>query len=127
MRTWSWNHSRWRKFGVAAATGACRCGRAVPGDSQVVRGGDGRDAQPSVIPAAAGRVGLQAVDRAGRAHPPEVGEVVAVLAGGDVGGDRVADLAQPVEVVGGDRLLEPADVEVVVPAAHHPDGLLAPV
>ena len=71
--------------GSAAATWACRCGRAVPGDLQAVGGGDGGGAQPVGDAAAAGGVGLQAVHGAGCAHAAEVGEVVAVLAGGDVG------------------------------------------
>ena len=99
---------------------------AVPGDLQVVRGGDGGDPEPLGDAAAAGGVGLQAVDGARGAHALEVGEVAAVLAGGDVGGHGVAHPAQPVEVVGGDRLLEPADV-AVGDRLQDPDRLLGGV
>src|SRR5438045_3182964 len=30
IRTWSWNHSRWRRFAVAAATARCSCGAQCP-------------------------------------------------------------------------------------------------
>src|SRR5450759_4729195 len=85
---------------------------AVPGNVQAVGGRDCRDPHPFGDAAAAGDVGLQAVDRAGRAHPAEVVQVVAVFAGGYVGCDCVADLAEPVEVVGGDGFLEPPHVQV---------------
>ena len=110
IRTWSWNHSRCRRFGVAAAAWACRCGAQCPDTCSPNDAATRGDPQPLGDAAAAGHVGLQAVDGAGRAHPPEVVQVVAVLPGGDVGGDGVADLAQAVEVVGGDGFLEPAHV-----------------
>ncbi len=45
-------------------------------------------------------------------HAAEIVDVVAVFAGGDIhaGGRGCAHLRQPIEIVGGDRLLEPADV-----------------
>ena len=46
--------------------------------------------------------------------------------GGDVGGHGVAHPAQPVEVVGGDRLLEPAHV-AVGGGCHEPHRLLGGV
>src|SRR5206468_12351990 len=72
---------------------------AVPGDLEPVGGCDRGDPPPFGDPSAAGHVGLHDVDGPGFAHPPEVGEVVAVLAGGHVAVDRTADLAQPAQVV----------------------------
>ena len=62
--------------------------------------------------AAAGDVGLQHVDRAGLEQAPGVVEGVDVFAGGDVHGGRraVAHSAQTGQIVGGHRLLEPADI-----------------
>jgi hypothetical protein len=51
---------------------------------------------------------------------------MAVLTGGHVGPYGVADLAKTLEVVGGHRLLQPADVEVGR-GFHDADGLLARV
>ena len=78
---------------------------------------EGPDAQEAGDPAAAGRVGLEHVDGAGLEHPAEIGQVVAVLAGGDVHAGRaaVAEQPQPVEVVGGDRLLEPGHPQLGEP------------
>ena len=53
--------------------------------------------------------------------------VVAVLPGGDIGVAAVPDLPQPGEVIGGDRLLEPADLMVPGQVAADPDGLLPAV
>jgi hypothetical protein len=100
--------------------------RAVAGDLQAARGRDGGDALPLGDAAAAGDVGLQAVDRLGVHHPGEVDQVVPVLARGDVGRHLVADLAQPVEVVGADRLLEPGHV-LVRQRTGDPHRLLAAV
>src|SRR5439155_1145953 len=60
---------------------------------------------------AAGDVCLHDVDRARLQHAPEVEEVVAVLPGGDLHAGRrpVAQQPQALQVIGGDRLLEPAD------------------
>ena len=61
--------------------------------------------------AAARHIRLLHVDRAGRQHAAKIIERVAVLAGGDVhaGGRALAQQPQAVEIVGGDRLLEPGD------------------
>jgi hypothetical protein len=99
---------------------------AMGGNLEVVGGGEGGDAQPFGDPRAARDVRLEAVHRTGLEHAPEVGQVVAVLAGGDVGGALVADLAQARQVIGGDRLLEPGDAHArELPS--EPDRLLAAV
>jgi len=85
---------------------------AVTRDVQPEPLGDGRRAQPHGDAAAAGHVGLKAVDGSGGRHPSEVRQVVAVLTGRDVRGDGIAHLVQPAEVVGGDGFLEPDDAEV---------------
>ena len=74
----------------------------------------GAGPQEAGDPAAAGRVGLEDVDGAGLEHPPEIEEVVAVLARGDVHAGRgpVAEQPEALEVVGRDRLLEPAHASV---------------
>jgi len=99
---------------------------AVTGHLQAERGGDGGGPQPLGDAAAAGHVDLEAVHGAGLAHPAEVGQVGAVLTGGDVGIDGIAHLAQSDQVVGGDGLFEPPNVQVLR-RSHHPDGLLATV
>ena len=71
---------------------------AVAGQLETVGLGDGCGAQPDRDAAASGRVRLQAVHR--RDHAGEVGEVVSVFSGRDVGGDGVAHLGQAGEVVG---------------------------
>ena len=85
--------------------------RAVGGDVQAGRGGDRRGAQELADPAAPGHVDLQAVHV--RDHPGEVRQVKSVLAGRHVGPDLVAYVAQAGQVVGGDRLLVPAHVQVL--------------
>ncbi len=82
----------------------------VSGDVKAVGGSDGRGPQPFGDLAAAGGIGLQAVDRADGAHAAEVEQVVAVLAGGDVRCHSVAETPEAVDVVGGDGFLEPAHV-----------------
>ena len=64
----------------------------------------------------------------GLEHPAEVEQVVAVLAGGDVHAGRgaVAEQPQAVEVVGGDRLLEPGHAQLGESLGHG-QGLLAAV
>ncbi|KOG87402.1 hypothetical protein ADK38_25640, partial [Streptomyces varsoviensis] len=57
-----------------------RC--AVAGDLEPGRLGEGGDAEPGGDAAAAGGVGLEAVDGPGGDHVLEVGQVVAVFAGG---------------------------------------------
>jgi hypothetical protein len=101
-------------------------GGAVSGELKPVGGGHRRDPQPLGDAAAPGHVGLQAVHGTRRTHPAEVVQIPAVFAGRDVGGHAVPDLAQAVEIVGGDRFLEPAHVQVGG-RVHDPDGLLAAV
>ena len=101
-------------------------GRAVAGDLQAAGGRHGGGALPLGDAAAAGDVGLQAVDRLRVDHPREVDQVVPVLARGDIGGHLVANLAQPVEVVRADRFLEPGHV-LVRHRPGHPHRLLAAV
>ena len=87
------------------------------------------DSQQLGDPGAAGDVGLEHVDGAGVEHALEVRQVVAVLAGGDrhPGGRTVAEHPQPLEVVGGHRLLEPADGGVAAEALGELERLLARV
>ena len=67
------------------------------------------DAQQLGDACATRHVSLLHVDRLGLEHPREVGQVVAVLAGRHLHAGRgaLAHSAQPREVVGRDRLLEP--------------------
>src|SRR5581483_3762427 len=97
---------------------------AVAGDLEVVGRGDVGSPQPPGVPAAAGGVGLQAVDRPGGDHAGEVVGRVAVLAGRHVGVAPVADERQALEIVGGDRFLVPGHAGVGQ-GLPHPDGLLA--
>jgi len=92
-------------------------GDAVPGDLQVLAGGDGRAAEPAGDAAAARHIDLQAVHGPGRAHPLGVLRTVGVLTGGDVAPQLPAQQRQPGQVVGGHRLLEPDDAQLVVPGA----------
>ena len=87
IRTWSWNHSRWRRLGVAAATARCWCGAQCPDTSQAVR----RRPRPRrggtrVIPPQ--RVTSICRQSTYGRHPVEVDQVVAVLPGRHVGRDR---------------------------------------
>ena len=68
MRTWSWNHSRWRRLGTAARAATCWCGAQWPDTSRPHRRGSRGDAEQLGDPAASGHVDLQAVDGA-RASP----------------------------------------------------------
>src|SRR5579859_7995823 len=81
--------------------------RAVARDLQAAGGRHRGGALPLGDAAAAGDVDLQAVDRLRVDHPGEIDQVVPVLACSDIGGHLVANLAQPVEVVGTNRFLEP--------------------
>src|SRR6185437_9577679 len=76
--------------------------------------------------AAAGRVGLEAVDGAGFDHPGEVGQVVPVLPRGHVRGHRVSHLAQAGQIIRGYGFFEPGHVRVLG-GPQNPDGLLAGV
>ena len=100
--------------------------RAVAGDLQAAGGRHRGGAQPLGDPAAAGDVDLQAVNGPRVDHAGEIDQVVPVLARGDIRGDLVPDLAQPVQVVGADRFLEPGHV-LVRHRAGHPHRLLAAV
>ena len=100
--------------------------RAVAGDLQAPGGRHGGDALPLGDAAAAGDVGLQAVHRLRVDHPGEVDQVIPVLARRDIRHHLVANLPQPVEVVGADRLLEPGHV-LVRHRLGHPNRLLAAV
>ena len=81
--------------------------RAVRGNLQVVRGGQGGAAEELGEAAAPGRVELQAVHRARLDEPRRVSERPAVLPGGHVGEHLTADRGQPCQVLAGHRLLEP--------------------
>ena len=102
--------------GGATRRAAHRRGRAIAGAQWADNGSAVRLAQPAdargspVMPPQRVDVGLQHVDRPGLEHPAEVAQVVAVLAGRDLHPGRRASRtsAQALEVVGGDRLLEPA-------------------
>ena len=85
---------------------------AVPGDLQVMRGREGSDPQPFGDAPAAGHVGLQAVDCTASAHPAEVGQVIAVLTGGDIRRDGVPDLTQAIQIIRSDWFLEPPDIQL---------------
>ncbi len=87
---------------------------AVQRQRQVVRPAQTVDAQQLGDPSAPGHVGLEHVDGAGLEHPAEVERVIPVLAGGDrhAGGSVVAHGVQALEVLGADRLLEPAHVRL---------------
>src|SRR5207253_4572689 len=98
---------------------------AVAGDLEVVRRRERGDPAPLRDAAAAADVDLQAVHRPGTDHAGEVRQVVAVLTCRDIGLDAVADPAEPVEVVGADRLLEPGDVGLG--GSQPRDGLLGRV
>lgn len=125
MRVWSWNHSRWRRLGIAAAVCAWTCGAQWPESSSPAASARGR-AQPDGDSSAAGRVGLETVHGSGAEHVPEVGEGVAVLPGGHFGCDGCPDVCQPGQVVGGDGFLEPRDT-LLVEMSGHPDRLFAAV
>src|SRR5665811_559801 len=100
--------------------------RTMGRERQRARPAQRPDTQELAESGAAGRVGLEDVDCACLKHPPEVRQVVAVLARGDRHPRRpsIADLAEPVQVVRGNRLLEPADTEVGEPLGES-QGLLA--
>jgi hypothetical protein len=98
----------------------------VPGNLQVMRGRDGSDSQPFGDATAARHVGLQAVHRAGSAHPTEVGQIIAVLIGGDIRRDGVPHLAQAIQIIGSDWFLKPPDIQLGR-GPDYPDGLLAVV
>ena len=93
-----------------SAAWACSCGAQCSRERHLVASAERVDREQLGDPAAAGDVGLQDVDGAGGEHPLEVGGVVAVLAGRDLhpGRGAVAQQPQALEIVGGDRLLEPA-------------------
>ena len=97
MRLWSWKYSRWRRCHTPVQTWALSCGAQCADRSIAARVAQRGDPQEPGDPAAAGDVGLQAVHRPGVEHALEVGQVPAVLAGGDVDAARgaVADQAQP--------------------------------
>ena len=64
---------------------------------------------------AASGIGLQDIDCSGRQHALEVRQIVAIFSSGYLhsAGRAVAQQAQPVEIVGGNWLLEPRHAEVV--------------
>src|SRR5205814_8771946 len=70
----------------------------------------GAGTEESADAAAASRVGLEDIDRAGLEHAAEVPDVESVFAGGDVHSRWRAIAQQPesVQIVRGNRLLEPA-------------------
>ena len=112
-RAWSWKYSRWRRFDTAHAGATCSDCAQWPEISRPCAGGDARDPQPLGDPGTARDVGLEHVDCPGRAHPLEVRRGRSrTRRRRRRRGDRVADLVQPVEVVGGHRFLEPGDAEV---------------
>ena len=84
MRWWSWKYSTCRRLGTATADVRVQARRAVRGDLQVVRGGQGGAAQELGDPAASRHVELQAVHRPGLDEPRGVGQRPAVLPRGDV-------------------------------------------
>ena len=100
---------------------------AVQRQRQAMRAAQRADAEELGDPGAAGDVGLEHVDRARFEHPPEVARVVAVLAGRDrhPGRRAVAEQPQALEVVGGDRLLEPAHLRLIAEPLGQPERLLA--
>ena len=73
--------------------------RAVAGDLKAAVGSHGGGPLPFGDAAAAGDVGLEAVDGPAVDHAREVGQVVAVLARGDVGTHLVAHGRQPFQVI----------------------------
>src|SRR5579875_252884 len=84
-----------------------------------------RHAQEAGDPLAAGHIRLQAADRPRREHPLEVVKLVAVLASGDVHprGRTIPQPSQPLKIIGGDRLLKPADVVLLRKALRKPERL----
>ena len=100
-----------------------------PENGTIVRLAQRRNLQNPSHTAAARDIGLLHVDRAGSQHAPEVEHVVAILAGGDVhaGGGAVAHQPQAVEVIGGDRLFEPAHAVFIGENFRLPEGLLSRV
>src|SRR5438309_11093882 len=84
----------------------------VTGKRQLERGTDRGHPQPLGDPGAASGVRLENIDGTGAEHGPEVTEVVAVLTGGDVEGQGLAENPEAVEVVGAHRLLEPRHPEL---------------
>ena len=105
------NHSTCRRFGTAAATGACRAGAQCAEIVQVVRLGDGGAAEPPGVTAAPGDVQLQAVHH--RAQPVDVIKVGGVLPGGHVAVHRRAHRGEAGEVVAGHGFLEPPHAEPI--------------
>jgi len=95
----------------------------VRGNRKVERVGQVSDLHPLGDAADPADVRLNDIGAALRDQLLEAVLGVLVLAGGDGDGDRLRDGGQPGDVVGQDRLLEPADVEVLEAAAHR-DGLL---
>ena len=84
MRAWSWKYSRWRSGPIAQHACACSCGAQCAENGTWCAWQSAADREQAGDAAAARGVGLQDVDRAGREHPPEVGRLVAVLAGRDL-------------------------------------------
>src|SRR5947209_7446073 len=84
--------------------------RTMSGKIDVMRLAKCGDLQETRDAAAARGVRLLDVDRAGGEHPQEVIGIVAILAGSDLHGWRraVTQQPQPLQIVGRDRLLEPA-------------------
>ena len=108
-RTWSWKHSRCRSRSHAAERRAPRAAaRSGRRRRRRARPRAPRREQPGVA-AAAGDVGLQAVDaRRRRLRKSRSVSPYSPAAISRPGGPCVAQQPQPVEVVGRDRLLEPA-------------------
>ena len=82
------------------------------GEIDVMRLAEGADLEKARDAAAAGDVGLQHVHRFGLEQDPRIVEIVGIFAGGDghAGRRAVAHQAETGRIVGGDRLLEPADI-----------------
>lgn len=87
------------------------------------------DFEEAGVSAAAGGVGLQAIDRAGGEHSAEIFGGVAIFAGGDVhaGWAAVAHQAQAFQIIRGAGFFEPGDVEFIGEELRHRQGLFAGV
>ena len=112
MRTWSWKYSRCRRFGGTVA--ACRwiAGPQWPENGTCCAAASAATRSHSVMPPHRPISACRTSTAPAVEHGLEVVEVVAVLARRDVERQRFDQAAQPGQVVGTHRLLEPADAEV---------------
>lgn len=123
-RTWSANHSMWRRRGRGRGHGQVQRRRAVSRHLEVVRRGNGGNLQPVGDSPTPGDVDLQAVDGLGLAHPLEREEVIAVLARSHICGHMVR-VARGVSL-SRYRSVQPL-LSIADPVAHVvPHGFLVP-